>query len=117
MVGRTKFEAVDFDYLETYADGDVTVVEEVLSLFRDQGALWLGVLDPDGPRQGWREAVHSLKGTALGIGAIGLAKACSRAEAGLRDAHADNSLALGQVRLELEAALADVAAYQQALKA
>jgi len=112
MAERTKTGALDFDYLETYADGDMVVVEEVLNLFREQAALWLRVLDPHDPGEGWRDGVHSLKGTALGVGAVALAQACSTAEWVLDDAHMDRNLALIRVRDAVEAVLADIVIYQ-----
>ncbi|MEY4255373.1 MAG: hypothetical protein RLZZ141_600 [Pseudomonadota bacterium] len=112
MVGRKKTGALDFGYLENYADGDMGVVEEVLNLFREQAALWLRVMDPHDPGEGWRDAIHSLKGTALGVGALSLAQACSTAEWVLGDAHMDRTLALIRIRDAVEAVLADIAIYQ-----
>ena len=112
MAEQTKTGALDFDYLETYADGDMVVVEEVLNLFREQAALWLRVMDPHDPGEGWRDAIHSLKGTALGVGAVSLAQACSTAEWVLGDAHMDRTLALIRIRDAVEAVLADIAIYQ-----
>jgi HPt (histidine-containing phosphotransfer) domain-containing protein len=112
MAGREKTGALDFYYLETYADGDMVIVEEVLNLFREQAALWLRVMDPHDLGEGWRDAIHSLKGTALGVGAVALAQACSTAEWVLGDAHMDRTLALIRVRDAVEAVLADITIYQ-----
>lgn len=112
MAGRKKTRALDFDYLETYADGDMVVIEEVLNLFREQAALWLRVMDPHDPGEGWRDGIHSLKGTALGIGAVSLAQACATAEWVLDDAQMDRTLALIRVRDAVEAVLADISIYQ-----
>ena len=100
--------AVDFDYLESFAASDAGVVEEVLGLFREQAGLWGPMLEPSA--SGWRDAAHTVKGMARGIGAFALGDACEAAEAGTGS--------LGAVRLELERALSDVAAYQheQALR-
>jgi HPt (histidine-containing phosphotransfer) domain-containing protein len=94
--------AVDFAYLERFTAGDAAVVEEVLGLFREQAAMWGPMLEADQP--GWRDAAHTVKGMARGIGAFALGDACEAAEAG--------SGSLGAVRLELDRALGDVAAYQ-----
>jgi len=112
MAEREKTGALDFDYLETYADGDMVVVEEVLNLFREQAGLWLRVMDPHDPGEGLRDGIHSLKGTALGVGAVSLAQACSTAEWVIGDAHMDRTLALIRVRDAVEAVLADIAIYQ-----
>jgi HPt (histidine-containing phosphotransfer) domain-containing protein len=94
--------AVDFGYLEGFAAGDAQVVEEVLSLFREQAVMWSSLLDPQA--EGWRDAVHTIKGASRGVGAFALGDACERAETG-----ADPTL--DGVRDALDAALADIAAY------
>jgi len=94
--------AVDFGYLETYAGQDFALVEEVLGLFRQQAEMWSPMLTPEA--EGWRDAVHTVKGTARGIGAGPLADACERAEQA-------GAGALPSVREALDVALMDVAAY------
>jgi chemotaxis protein histidine kinase CheA len=94
---------VDFAYLEGFMAGDRAVVKEVLALFRQQAVIWAAGLDPADP--GWRDAVHTIKGAARGIGATQLGDICEEAEA------ADPS-GLPAVRAALEAALADIAAYE-----
>ena len=101
--------AVDFPYLEGFAAGDAAVIDEVLELFEQQAQLWSPMLDS--ASEGWRDAVHTVKGAARGVGAHALGRACERAEsegpAGLPDVHA-----------ALDAALFDIAAYrhEQALR-
>jgi HPt (histidine-containing phosphotransfer) domain-containing protein len=66
----------------------------------------------DARNEGWRDAVHTLRGAAAGIGAGALAEACQSAEA------TDKASApplLDRVRDALEMALADVAAYRHEL--
>ena len=94
--------AVDFAYLEDFAAGDAQVIEEVLALFREQAALWSALLDP--ASEGWRDAVHTIKGAARGIGAFHLGDACALAEA-------EGPGGLDAVRNAMDAALGDVAAY------
>jgi len=94
--------AVDFGYLETYAGGDYALVEEVLGIFRQQQAIWAPMLDAS--NVGWRDAVHTLKGSARGIGANALAVACEAAEE-------QGEGALPGVLDALDGAVADVAAY------
>jgi HPt (histidine-containing phosphotransfer) domain-containing protein len=94
--------AVDFAYLEDFAAGDAQVIEEVLALFREQAALWSALLDP--ASEGWRDALHTIKGSARGVGAFTLGEACEQAER-------EGASALGEVRFALDVALADVAAY------
>jgi HPt (histidine-containing phosphotransfer) domain-containing protein len=117
MARRDLTGAVDFAYLETYAAGDQAVVDEVLALFREQAELWKPLLDPAAAGQGWRDAAHTLKGSALGIGAGALADVCAQAEAAGDDA-IERTLKLAKVLDALDTALADIAAYahEQALK-
>ena len=110
MARRDLSGAVDFAVLERMTGGDDGVSEEVLELFVQQAALWSPMLDVR--EEGWRDAVHTIRGAAAGIGADKLAHACAAAEA------AEKSEAppmLERVRDELEAALADVAAYRHEL--
>lgn len=94
--------AVDFDYLEGFAAGDMQVVTEVLALFQGQAEGWLQRLD--GPADGWRDLVHTIKGAARGIGANALGDVADRAERG------DPGLA-PEVRAALNDALADIEGY------
>ncbi len=108
MARRDISGAVDFAYLEGFAAGDSGVVDEVLALFREQAALWAPMLDPSHP--GWRDAVHTVKGAARGVGAFQLGEVCERCEAG--------DASLEAVHTALDVALMDIAAYahEQALK-
>ena len=103
MARRDLTGAVDFKHLETFAAGDQQVVDEVLALFREQAAIWSALLDP--ASDGWRDAVHTMKGAARGVGAFALGDACDAAER-------HGSQGLDPVRDALDAALADVAAYE-----
>jgi len=118
MARRDLTGAVDFAYLETYAADDQAVVDEVLGLFREQATLWMRLLDPSAPGQAWRDAAHTLKGSALGVGATALAEACAAAEQAAQMSSVERTYRLERVRNALEAVLADIAAYahEQALK-
>ncbi|MCV0415787.1 MAG: Hpt domain-containing protein [Brevundimonas sp.] len=110
MARRDLSGAVDFAVLETMTGGDAAVSEEVLGLFVEQAGLWSAMLDPKG--EGWRDAVHTIRGAAAGVGAGELARVCAQAEA------AEQALAgpaLDRVRTALDVALADVAAYRHEL--
>ena len=102
MARRDLSGAVDFTVLERMTGGDDAITEEVLDLFTQQAGMWSPLLDVRD--DGWRDAVHTVKGTARGIGANALATACEHAE----EAGAG---ALATVHTELNAALEDVAAY------
>ena len=111
MARRDLTGAVDFAHLESYAAGDAALIEEVLSMFREQAALWVRLLDPFGPHEGWRDAAHTLKGASLGVGAFQLAEACDAAEQGAGADGGAKSVQLEHIRDALDAALADIAAY------
>jgi HPt (histidine-containing phosphotransfer) domain-containing protein len=78
--------------------GDRALQLEVLGLFRAQAEGWSAALSDGGD---WRAAVHTLKGSARGIGFTALARACEAAEAA-----PDPAPALGSVRQALSEALA-----------
>ena len=110
MALRDLTGAVDFSVLEATTGGDDAISDEVLGLFGQQASLWSPMLDVR--NEGWRDAVHTLRGAALGIGARALAQACQAAEA------ADKALApplLERVHDALSIALADVAAWRHEL--
>lgn len=71
---------MDFEYLESFAAGDMQVVTEVLTLFRGQAEIWQAKLDD--PGEGWRDLAHTMKGASRGIGAVALGDVCDRAERG-----------------------------------
>jgi HPt (histidine-containing phosphotransfer) domain-containing protein len=101
MTSSKPVGAVDFDYLEGFAAGDRTVVDEVLSLFRQESERWAKGLDVSDPN--WRDMVHTIKGAGRGVGAFALGDACARAEAGA---------SLDEVVAALNAAVAEITAYQ-----
>ena len=109
MARRDIKGVVDFAYLENFAAGDDDVIDEVLALFREQSAIWGAMLDPG--HEGWRDAVHTLKGASRGVGAFQLGDVCQACEAAGPEG-------LDPVRDALDAALADIAAYahERALK-
>ena len=110
MARRDLSGAVDFAVLERMTGGDDAITDEVLGLFGQQAAMWSPLLDVR--EEGWRDAVHTIRGAASGIGAEALAQACSVAE------HAEKAEAppmLERVRDQLETALGDVAAYRHEL--
>ena len=104
--------AVDFAHLERYAGGDEALVDEVLGIFREQAELWVQLLEPEAPAGAWKDAAHSLKGSALGIGAFALAEACEAAEQGAEAEPARKGRLLDAIRDAMDAALADIAAYR-----
>jgi HPt (histidine-containing phosphotransfer) domain-containing protein len=103
--------AVDFGHLEAYTLNDAAVIEEVLRLFQHQCELWAPLLTTT--HEGWRDAAHTIKGAAGGIGAHALAAAAEAAERG-DDTGAPTRLE--RVLDHMNAALMDVAAYLHELR-
>ena len=110
MARRDLSGAVDFDVLERMTGGEDSITDEVLGLFGQQATMWSPMLDVR--EEGWRDAVHTIRGAAAGIGADALAQACQAAEAADR---ASAPPLLDRVRDQLEIALGDVAAYRHEL--
>lgn len=59
---------------------DRSLQVELIHLFRQQAVLWRRLLIPDAPTHTWRDAAHTVKGTARGLGLWALAEACENAE-------------------------------------
>jgi HPt (histidine-containing phosphotransfer) domain-containing protein len=95
--------AVDFGYLEDFAAGDRQVISEVLMMFQQQALACVAALD--GANPGWRDVVHTIKGSARGIGANVLGEVCANAEI-------QGVTEIALVRASLAATVADIAAYQ-----
>lgn len=110
MARRDLSGAVDFTVLETMTGGMDEVTEEVLGLFAEQARMWSALLDASS--EGWRDAVHTIRGAGAGIGARALAEICAEVEHGEQAAA---PAGLERVRTALDAALADVAAYRHEL--
>lgn len=82
---------LDRAHLEAQTFGDADLAREVLSLFEDQCRRLLPALAEEGRPAGDRaDLAHTLKGAALGVGAMRVAEASAAVEAGLRaDGRAD----------------------------
>jgi HPt (histidine-containing phosphotransfer) domain-containing protein len=91
---------LDRAHFEHMTGDDPALQAEIVQLFQGQVSEWTSALAADG----WREAVHKLKGSARGIGLDVLAAACEAAErAGPTQ---EVAAALARVRLALDEALA-----------
>jgi len=102
--------ALDIATLERFTLGEPDLADEVLGLFQEQARMWSPMLDAREP--GWKDAVHTLKGSASAVGALQVAKACAAAEVAEKDVLPGK---LEAVRDALDKALADVAAYRHEL--
>lgn len=91
------FDRAHFDHM---TGADLALQREILDLFQGQAAAWESALAAG---QAWRDPVHTLKGSARGIGFLALAEACEMAEKSAGDA-----AELAAVRAALKAALSAV---------
>ena len=112
MAKRDLSGAIDFARLSTYAADDAALVEEVLGLFEEQASIWLRLLRGAAEGAGFRDAAHTLKGSALGLCADALADACARAEASVDPPAAMRQVLATHVHDEVDRVLADIAAWR-----
>ena len=78
--GQLTGEPVDLAYLARFTLGNATLEREVLQLFAAQIPLYLEALHGARVRKAWREAAHSIKGSACAVGAWRLAGCAQYAE-------------------------------------
>ncbi|WP_395645641.1 Hpt domain-containing protein [Terricaulis sp.] len=101
---------LDQAHFDTMTGGDRALQAEIAGLFRGQVEAWT---DACGAGPGWRDAVHTMKGSARGIGLAQLAALCEAAETA-PEAEAPARLAsvraaLGQALAVLDQFVADAA--------
>ena len=72
---------IDFDHLNQYVAGDPELTAEVFGLFKNQVDMLGRSLAADTDDDTWEAITHSLRGTALAVGATKLAELCENAEA------------------------------------
>lgn len=107
MSGRARSDhPIDFQHLDQYTLADDALEREVLRLFCDHARDTFGRLRATGDSQERRRLIHSLKGSARGVGAWALADAADAAEADLADggASADGAVDLTALERRLDEA-------------
>ncbi len=84
---------------------------EIFGLFREQVQMWAKLLTAEAPAGSFRDAAHTLKGSAKGIGAWKLADACHVAEqlSGLDATPARRAVVVDEIRTQLDQVLQDIA--------
>lgn len=90
----------DPTHFDTMTGGDAALQAEVAGLFRDQASKALDTLRGTTDLETLRIAVHTLKGSARGIGLWALAETCEHAEP-----RVDDEAARAAVRVALADAL------------
>ncbi|MHA6287085.1 Hpt domain-containing protein [Maricaulis sp. CAU 1757] len=76
---RTSSPLFDSDHLARYTGGDVALTQELTGLMCQQAERCLTLIEG---QVDWREAAHTLKGAARGVGAFALAELCDPIESG-----------------------------------
>ncbi|HAC57199.1 Hpt domain-containing protein [Parvibaculum sp.] len=71
---------IDLVHLSKYTLGNRSLENELLGLFRTQADVYLARLDGAADDTEWKNAAHSLKGSARGLGAWVLAELAEEAE-------------------------------------
>ena len=77
---RLAMDAVDRAYLARFTLGNVALEREVLELFVAQAPVYLQRLREADCAKAWRQATHTIKGSASAIGAWRLARLAELAE-------------------------------------
>lgn len=77
---RLTAEAVDRAYLARFTLGNAALEREVLELFAAQAPIYLQRLRQASTRKAWKEAAHTIKGSASAIGAWRLTRFAEMAE-------------------------------------
>jgi len=99
---------VDHAHLARYTFGNKALELEVLQLFADQAPEYLRQLRAATTEKAWRDAAHTLKGSARAVGAVRVADKAERAEA-LRAS--PDRVARARAVTALEEALAEARAH------
>lgn len=73
--------AIDLVHLSRYTLGNAALQFEVLQLFAEQAPTTLAQLSSAETQKAWRDAAHTLKGSARAVGAWRVACCAERAEA------------------------------------
>lgn len=71
---------IDLVHLSRYTLGNRSLENELLGLFRNQADVYIARLGDAGDETEWKNAAHSLKGSARGLGAWALADLAEEAE-------------------------------------
>jgi HPt (histidine-containing phosphotransfer) domain-containing protein len=104
----TPSSPLDRTYLSRQTFGDRKLEREVLDLFRTQSPIYLGRVKAARSDSEWREAVHTLKGSARAVGAWRIAEAAERAELGNPSSRAASIAQLESSVLEANAFIGSV---------
>lgn len=101
---------IDFDHLNQYVGGDKSLTAEVFSLFKHQVEMWGRALVVDADDETWASVTHSLRGTALAVGATQLAQLCENAEELVGDSNrpGGRDVALQNIEFRISRTIAEI---------
>ncbi|ABS64126.1 Hpt protein [Parvibaculum lavamentivorans DS-1] len=106
IAGPASRRPIDLVHLSKYTLGNRSLENELLGLFRTQAGVYLARLVEAADDMEWKNAAHSLKGSARGLGAWALAELAEEAEKLLAAADARPA-----IMDRIAAAIADVNAF------
>lgn len=72
--------SIDIEHIKQYVGDDTSIISELFDLFGNQVETWAKHLQPDADDDLWESCAHTLKGSALAVGAHKLAELCQIAE-------------------------------------
>jgi HPt (histidine-containing phosphotransfer) domain-containing protein len=78
--GPNPDDPIDRAYLARFTSGNAALEREVLALFAAQVPVYLEQLQAARTRKAWRDAAHTIKGSASAVGARRLARFAEMAE-------------------------------------
>ena len=112
---------IDFDHLNQYVGGDASLTAEVFGLFKHQVEMWGRALVVEADDETWESVTHSLRGTALAVGATKLAELCEKAETLIGEGNrpGGRQVALQNIEFRISQTTAEIQRweYRQTLKA
>ncbi len=103
-------DEIDFDHLNQYVSGDAELTAEVFSLFKNQVDMLGHSLVIDAADESWEAVTHSLRGTALAVGATKLAALCEKAEGLVGDGNrpGGREVALQNIEFRISRTMAEI---------
>lgn len=81
-LANIEHRTIDLVHLARQTCGDRDLEREVLGLFREQCLKLLAIVAREGRKSEGLRSIHTLKGAARGIGAVGVAECADAVEAG-----------------------------------
>lgn len=94
---RAQSAPIDHAHLSRYTLGDRALEVEILGLFAGQAPETLAALAGAADAKAWRDAAHTIKGSARSVGALRVAAAAAAAEALAGAPEAERARAAAQV--------------------